>query len=63
MKQKRKIKSYFWIFFSLYLFIFLFWWFDYVGEFGFLYIFSVCTFVSFFLAWASSLFVLLFNTR
>ena len=58
-KKKKKLKSYFWALFITYLIFFVFIWGGSMNEFGLFYIFGVGCFVSFFLAWATCLFILL----
>ena len=58
-----KIRKYFWFLFAFYLIIFLFLWEHSFDEFSFLYMLGIGCFFSFFLAWASSIFIILFNSK
>ena len=62
-EEKKAKKFHFWIFFFAYLILFALFWLDSIREFGFFYIMGVGCFVSFFLAWASSLFILLYKLK
>jgi len=61
--EKKTKRYYFWAFFFVYLIFFVLFWYKSISEFGLFYIVGVGCFVSFFLAWASSLFLLLFKMR
>ena len=58
-RNKKKTRNYFWAFFATYFFLFTFFWFDSIKDFGFFYIMGIGCFTSFFCAWASSLFMIL----